>query len=546
MTDAAPNPATANEPPIMTVRSHNRALRLPVDGSLSVRTALDTTELRVRAACGGQGSCGACLIQTLDGDFNPPTLAERQKLLPDDLATGMRLACQLRPLGRCELYLEHPAPRSHWKCPNSERRYRAVRNPAIDQAVYGVAVDLGTTHIRLSLWNRQSGRFIASRYGINPQTAHGADVLTRLDAEQMLAPEKRHIGRMARYAIVDGIKDILSRDVGEVTPMLAQIGKILIVGNTAMLTLLCGNDGQQLYDPENWQKPLICHADNSASWRKDWRMPNVAIHIVQPLAGFIGSDLPAALIATAITDQKQPILLADFGTNTEIALWDGRTVWATSIPGGPAFEAVGIRNGMSADSGAICQVLKSADGWQLKTLDDAPVRGFCASGFIDAIAGLLAEQQIKPSGRFLHEPAATGFLLDANNPRTAIFAGDVDIFQRAKASTAAAMTQLLAVAGLTLNDLSALWICGSFGRHLDLASAFQVGLLPPLGTNKVRMLADASLAGCERLLLDPAGQALLDAIVERTRVLNLANDLEYENRFIDNLRLQPMPLVDRP
>ena len=529
---------------LATVRSDHQTLCLAVPSSQSVRQALDTTDLRVRAACGGLGSCGACLIQTVSGDFNPPTLAEHQKLLPEDLANGMRLACQLRPRTNCELYLEHPAPHSEWISLDARQLYQASANAAIADHVYGVAVDLGTTHIRLSLWNRQSGRRIASRYSINPQVACGADVLTRLDAERLGNQETIPIGQQARSAIINGVRDILSRDMGEITPILTDMGKVLIVGNTAMLSLLCGNHDDSLYQPENWQLPITCQPNDSHAWQQAWRMPHADIEIAQPLAGFIGSDLLADLLATDITEQTQPTLLADFGTNTEIALWDGRELLVTSVPGGPAFEGVGMRNGLSAETGAICKVSRLGETFQLQTLGDAPVRGFCASGFIDAIALLVETKQLKPSGRFSQPQPETGYLLQADKRKSAIFASDIDIFQRAKASTAAAMSQLLCLANLTINDLNTLWICGSFGQHLDLNSAYRVGLLPPVTANRVRLLPNASLAGCEKLLLNPASQSQLHNIVERAKVINLGGVFAYENRFIDNLRLQPMPITE--
>ncbi|MCQ8116952.1 ASKHA domain-containing protein [Methylomonas rosea] len=543
MTTITPNAGqTASQASDMlaTVSSDEQTLRVLLKPHLSVRQALDTTDLRVRAACGGLGTCGACLIQTVSGEFNPPTLAERQKLLPEDLAAGMRLACQLRPHSHCTLYLEHPAPHSAWKSLDPTQLYHASGNPAISEHFYGVAVDLGTTHIRLSVWNRQSGRRIGTRYSINPQVAHGADVLTRLNAERLDVQDCRRIGQQAREAIMDGIRDILSRDMGEITPVLAALGKVLIVGNTAMLTLICGNSGDSLYQPENWQSPIVCLPTDADAWRQIWRTPHADIDIAQPLAGFIGSDLLADLLATGITEQSQPMLLADFGTNTEIAVWDGTNLWASSVPGGPAFEGVGMRNGLTAEAGAICKV--SASG--LQTIGDAQARGYCASGFIDAIALLLDKKHLKPSGRFAEPPTEQGFLLQADVPKSAIFASDIDIFQRAKASTAAAMAQLLALAGLKVNELDRLWICGSFGQHLDLNSAFRVGLLPTLPSERISLLANASLAGCEQLLLNPAGPNLLNEIVQRARTINLGGVFEYENRFIDNLRLQPMPIEE--
>jgi len=178
----------------------------------------------------------------------------------------------------------------------------------------------------------------------------------------------------------------------------------------------------------------------------------------------IGSDLLADLLAATLSEHTRPMLLADFGTNTEIALWDGQTVWVTSVPGGPAFEGMGMRNGMTAEAGAICRVWKADGLWRVETIDGVSARGYCASGFIDcncAAIGGKAAQAVRTLCWFL---AGRRVLLDDANSRTAICSVDVDIFQRAKASTAAAMMQLLAFAGLKVDDLHRLWMCGSFGQ----------------------------------------------------------------------------------
>ena len=526
----------------ITVRSDVQNLKLNVDTITSIRLALDTTTLRVRAACGGLGTCGACAIQIISGECNPPTLAERQKLLPEDLARGVRLACQLRARSDCELYLEHPAPPSVWKSLDSHSLYQTKKgNADITEHVYAVAVDLGTTHIRLSLWNRQSGRRLGTRYGLNPQIADGADVLTRLDAERLDVQTSRRIGQQARTAIMQGIRDILSRDFGEISPILSELGRILIVGNTAMLTLICGDNGDRLYQPENWQLPIPCLPDDADEWRRAWHTPHAALDIVQPLAGFIGSDLLADVLATGITTSPSPALLLDFGTNTEIALWDGQQLWVTSVPGGPAFEGVGMRNGMTAEAGAICRVSRENNHWSLQTIDGAPARGFCASGFIDAVAALLNAKLLKMSGRFSNPNMSHAYCLEADNPRSALFASDIDIFQRAKASTAAALTQLMTMVGITACDLDKLWICGSLGQQLNLDSACRVGLLPALSRDRIKLLGNASLAGCEQLLIDPDANTRLDTIIAQAKVVNFGGVVDYETRFIDHLCLKPLP-----
>lgn len=511
-----------------------------VSAGTSVRDALDLTGLRVRAACGGTGGCGACGVTLIGGAVSPPTTAEYMKLLPAERMQGARLACQMRLQGDVLLRIDDPAPPSHWRSiPSEELMPSPGALPELDQHVYGVAVDLGTTHIRLALWNRKTGQRVATRRGPNPQGVFGADVLNRLSAARGNPARSEELARLARSAIVQALRDILKRDVGEVTPMLKEIGEVIVVGNTAMLALLSGQGGAALLDPDHWAGRIDCQPADQAAFHSQWFMPHAAIHLVDAVAGFIGSDLLADLLATRLTAGAAGALLLDVGTNTEIALWDGARLHVTAVPGGPAFEGVGLRNGMAAESGAICRVTQDL---QFETVADAPARGFCGSGLVDAVAVLLATGQLKASGRFAVSPGPDGFLLDSANPRTALFSQDIDTFQRAKAATAAAMTALLQRAGMGWADITRLCVCGAFGHRLDIAHAQAVGLLPPLDPARIELFADASLAGAEIGLLHPVGAAAFADLGERIAAINLSQVSDYDDCYIDHLRLRPIDM----
>ncbi|MRR51056.1 MAG: DUF4445 domain-containing protein [Rhodocyclaceae bacterium] len=517
---------------------------LTVPVGQSVRDALDSTELRVRAACGGSGTCGACLIRYLSGAVTSLTVAEYMKINAADRAEGVRLACQMRLTGDAEVRLDHPAPPSEWmSIPADDLLPVSRHRPELEHHIYGVAVDLGTTHIRVALWDRKRGKRIATRRGPNPQGIFGADVLNRLDSARSHPGRGAELAKLARSAIVQAVRDILARDVGEVTPMLAEIGQVIIVGNTAMLALLSGKGGNELLDPEAWLRRINCQPDDLTQWSSEWFMPHAGILLPQPVAGFVGSDLVADLIATGLTDGPPGSLLLDVGTNTEIALWDGDTLHITSVPGGPAFEGVGIRHGMAAEPGAICRVSAAGDGFALHLIGGGPstaARGLCGSGLADAVAVMLESGILRPSGRFALPPGPDGFRLDPENPRSAITAGDVDAFQRAKAATAAAMVALLESAGMEWRQLRRLCVCGAFGRHLDLAHAQAVGLLPTLASCPIELYADATLSGCEQALLSPDAGAMFSSLTAKTKTINLSLVDDYDDTYINHLRLRPL------
>jgi uncharacterized 2Fe-2S/4Fe-4S cluster protein (DUF4445 family) len=522
----------------LTVRSGGMTTTLAVGTRESVREVLDGTALRVRAACGGTGSCGACAVRLLAGTTTPPTTAEYQKLTADERAQGLRLACQLRLDGDAEILLEHPAPPSVWKSiPPDDLLPIDARLPELQKHLYGVAVDLGTTHIRVSLWDRKHGQRIATRRGPNPQATFGADVLNRLAAAR--SPEHaRELAKLARDAVVEAVHDMLARDVGEVTPMLAEIGHMVIAGNTAMLALLTGCGGEALLDPDNWQRPIDCQPDDDSDWRAAWHMPNARIEVLPPVAGFVGSDLLADLVATGFTDGPPGALLIDVGTNTEIALWDGTTVHVTSVPGGPAFESGGVGFGVPAEPGAISAVRRGDSGFEFDVIGGGDARGFCGSGLLDAVAVLLDAGILKPSGRFAIPCGADGYRLDPANPRTAITGNAVDAFQRAKAAMAAGISVLLSESGMKVEQIGRLHVCGAFGRRLNVANARALGLLPTLPMASAQLFSDATLGGCETLLMTPESRVALENVTRALRLVNVTLVIWYEDKYIEELRLQ--------
>lgn len=513
----------------------------------SVREALDTTPLRVRAACGGTGTCGACTVHLVSGTANPYTAAEYMRLDSGQRAEGLRLACQLRPEGDLEIRLNDPAPPSPWTSIHPENLTPGLGGmPELERHVYGVAVDLGTTHIRVALWDRKRGIRIATRRGPNPQSDFGADVLNRLDAARSSPTQAARIAGLARDAIIEALRDILARDLGSVSPMLAEIGQMIVVGNTAMLALLAEQGAGRLLDPANWQAAIDCRPSDPARWRSQWGMPNASIAVPAPVAGFVGSDLAAALLATGIAEGPPGGMLLDIGTNTEIALWTGSMLLATSVPGGPAFEGVGIRHGMPAEAGAVFRVRPGEGRFTCEVIGGGPADGLCGSGLVDGIAGLRAAGILKPSGRFAAAPGPDGFCLDPDSAKTAIVGADIDLFQRAKAAIAAAMEVLLGRAGMDWNGIEKLYVCGSFGSHLDIGNAQAVGLLPMVPEGRIRLAADATLAGCETALLSPDGITLLEWLTTRIETINLSLVDDFEKFYIDRLRLVPISPMTEP
>jgi len=518
--------------------------RLPFSPGLSIREILDATKLRVRSSCGGIGACGQCRVRIDQGEVTSPTTTEMNRLGPELIEQRFRLACQVRPIQGVRISMENPAPPSNWQAINDLDTLPQAsvsageRRPA--RHGYGVAVDLGTTQIRVSLLDLATGKRLAGRSGLNPQALFGADVLTRLLAASESAQRALEIGRLAVDAIGEALCDITSRE----DIALHSINHLMVVGNTAMLCLLAAKNHGLLLLPDHWMQSIDCLPQATAEWCKAWGLAAATpVELVPPLAGFVGSDLLAGVLATGLTTGPVGAMLIDFGTNSEMALWDGEVVWVTSAAGGPAFEGCGISCGMPAAPGAIYRAVMNGDNpaeFLFSVLGGGQAQGVCGSGLVDIIASLLRMGKLKKNGRLCPSIADRGVGLFQGEVPLALKGQDIDALQRAKAAIGAGVQCLLEQAGMRLDDLQRLCVCGAFGRYLDITNAQDIGLLPAIPAAAIELCGNTALAGCERLLLSDDVKTVLQPLQHKCRSANLSLVSEFEDLFVENLYLQPM------
>jgi uncharacterized 2Fe-2S/4Fe-4S cluster protein (DUF4445 family) len=531
--------------PILTVKSGKEEYRIPFIAAHSLRDILDATDVRVRSGCRGKGSCGLCRVRIEAGEAGPPTPNERVYLGPAELGQGIRLACQVVPEKDLRIELLAPAPKSRWRTLPGGMAQRGRRSPVIPlqelprnvSTPYGVAVDLGTTHITLSLYDLYCGRWLAGRYGVNPQMIHGSDVMTRLVAASEFPELAGEMSRQVVSAIGEALLDMAVREGIDI----GQVVRLVLVGNTAMLALLSGRNYGALLQPGLWMTPLDCLPENPGTWTHSFGIhPEARIEALPPLAGFVGSDLLAGVVTTRLTETGGGGLFIDFGTNSEIALWDGWTLWVTSAAGGPAFEESGISCGAPAEAGAIYR-FGCRDGlFDFSVIGDCEPRGICGSGLVDLIACLVRSGLLSDLGRFVPPVPGKGFALVRGERDILLSKRDVDMFQRAKAAIGAGVQVLLAHAAMGRAELRRICIGGFFGRFLDVANAREIGLLPGKPPDPVELCGNTSLAGCADTLLSSVALDRLKNLHDYARLIDLSHCPEFNEQFLNNLYLRPM------
>jgi uncharacterized 2Fe-2S/4Fe-4S cluster protein (DUF4445 family) len=463
-----------------------------------------------------------------------------------ELDQGIRLACQVTPTQDLRIVILAPASKSHWRnLPDEAGRHvrHLASSPWKDLppeviAPCGVAVDLGTTHISLSLYSLSTGKWLAGRYGPNPQMRYGSDVMTRLVVATASPEQARSMRRQVLEAIGEALLDVSAREGINIERTV----RLTLVGNTAMLALLSGQNYDLLLQPSHWTSPVDWLSDHPDLGDVTLGIhPRAQIEAIRPLAGYVGSDLLAGVMSTGLIEDEPGGLFIDFGTNSEIALWDGRVLRVTSAAGGPAFEGSGIHCGVPADDGAISRVSLQSGMIEFAVIGDSEPRGLCGSGLVDLIAALVRSGRVTRKGQFGPGVSGEGFVLTRGERPIVLTKRDVDSIQRAKAAVGAGVQVLLTQAAMTCKDLRRICIGGLFGRFLDVVNAQEIGLLPVVPVERVELCGNAALAGCAEALLSPVEVRRMEDLRAQAGIVSLSRWPGFDDLYLDNLFLQPMP-----
>jgi uncharacterized 2Fe-2S/4Fe-4S cluster protein (DUF4445 family) len=410
----------------------------------------------------------------------------------------------------------------------------------------GLAVDLGTSKLAGYLVDLESGETLATAGAMNPQARFGEDVISRI-AYVGRRPSGAGELREAAIQALEGILDELSSAAGVAR---SQIVEVAIVGNTAMHHLLLGLPVSQLgaapYMPAAAQAMDLSPAQ--IGLRLD---PGVRVHLPPLLAGFVGSDHLAVLLATGLWRTEQTVAAIDIGTNTEISLADHGRLLCCSCASGPALEGAHIRHGMRAGPGAIERVRIDGGLVTVHTIAGAPAQGICGSGLVDA--GAPSRPPATLDARAAPDPRAPGvrpgkggrgweFVLVAatdglHGMDIVVTSSDVRQLQLAKAAIRAGLQVLAQEAGVQEQMIEQVDVAGAFGSYLNIRSAVRLGMLPTLPRGRFRQVGNAAGLGARQLLGSTEQRAAEGEIVRRMQYVELATHPGFAAAFVQAMQL---------
>ncbi|MBU1052764.1 MAG: DUF4445 domain-containing protein [Proteobacteria bacterium] len=564
------------------------------------------------SSCGSQGTCGKCRVFIISGHVSPITNEEKEKISAKDIERGCRLACLTRvydevkvkippkslissqrlqvagngktaaldPLvkryditlsppsmldqksdqtalfayldsqyGLKDLKIDLSAQRqlplvlraNEWKAQIVLRGREIIMAGESGKRLLGLAVDLGTTKIAAYLADLETGEILAAKAVVNRQMAYGQDLMARLN--HAMGKEAETL----RQAAADDINQLI-RELCKGTDLSGdQILEAVVVGNTAMHHLFLGLPVRQLA-----LAPYIPAVSDSMDIKaRDLGLaiaPGAYVHLLPNIAGFVGADHVAVLLATGIYNTEKTTIGIDIGTNTEISLAVKDRLLSTSCASGPAFEGAHIKYGMRAEGGAIEKVKITGSSVEIRTINNEPPVGICGSGILDAIAQLRKAGIIDRMGKMLAHPLVRDgekgqefVLVYAQNSGSGtditITETDISEILMAKAAIAAALNILLEETKLTWDEVDEILIAGAFGSYIDVASAIEIGMFAAVPMNRFSQIGNAAGTGAKLALLSKEQRELSMAITRKATYVELTNHPQYLRKFSRAIRL---------
>ncbi len=430
--------------------------------------------------------------------------------------------------------------------------------PGFVDRITGIAIDIGSTTVAGHLCDLTTGEILASAGQMNPQIRFGEDLMSRV-SYVMLNPggdvELTTAIRTALDELTSELIETANHELSESGDGLTtdHVLDIVLVGNPIMHHLALGIDPTPL-----GQSPFPLATDaavhtSAADLSIDARWSSV--YVAPCIAGHVGADTAAAILAEAPHHGTSIQLLVDVGTNAEIVLGNSTRLLAASSPTGPAFEGAQISSGQRATAGAIERVKVDRDtleptfrviGSELwsdeEGFGDATastgVTGICGSGIIEIISelflcGLIDSQGVivgaaaERTGRI--EPDGRTFSYRLTDS-VAVTQADVRAIQLAKAALRAGIDLLLERA--ELQSVDEVRLAGAFGAHIDPLHAMVLGLIPDAPLDQVRSVGNAAGSGAVRALLSQAQRQDMERAVHSVTKIETAIEPRFQELFV--------------
>ena len=518
-----------------------------IEEGRTLKEAASELGLEIESLCGGKQKCGKCRVVVEEGQENLSTMEESEKklLTDEEIDANYRLSCAAKVMGPVSVTIPEESRASEMVILEGGEEFAVKVEPDSVSERYGMAFDIGTTTVVGYLTDLNSGEVVAIGSIMNPQVFFGEDVMSRI---AYTTKNKDGLEELHKI-IIDALNKIIKNVTSKAGIKPTDIAKATAVGNTAMHHLFLGIDPKSLgvapfapvlSDPTDVRAVELGLDTGEAAY----------VHMLPNVAGFVGADNVAVLIASEPYNQSGVTLTIDVGTNGEIVLSNNGKLMAASCATGPALEGAHIKHGMRAKPGAIEHLKIDPATFDVKcrVIGNVKPTGICGSGVVDAVAELFSAKIIQKNAKF-DENIKTKRLRKSNGGWEFVIAtkeetgaGDIVITQKdisevqlAKGALYAGAKILMKRAGVSKVDR--IFLAGAFGSHIDPKSALAIGMLPECPLENIRAIGNAAGDGARMALLNRGKRKEAEKIARKIEYIELTLEPDFEKEFVNAMHI---------
>ena len=442
----------------------------------------------------------------------------------------------------------------------------AVRNneeiiavfPGFKDELFGIAVDVGSTTIAAHLCDLSTGEVSGSAGLMNPQIRFGEDLMSRVSYIMMNEGGEKDLTRVVREAINEIITTIISENNIDAEDIL----EMTLVGNPIMHHLVLGIDPTEL-----GAAPFALATDLSADIKAKELNLNINsgayVYVLPCVAGHVGADAAAVLLAEEPFNKDEISLIVDVGTNAEIILGNNQRLLAASSPTGPAFEGAQISSGQRAAPGAIeraridpetleprfkvigCDLWSDDEDFEVN-IPVGGITGICGSGIIEIVAEMFLNKIINQDGkinkalsetssRIIEDGRTYSYVLHDGEQVIKITQNDIRAIQLAKAALYAGVKLLMHK--LSIEKVDRIRLAGAFGSHIDVKYAMALGLIPDCLVDEVSSAGNAAGTGARVTLLDKESRNKLEGEGRKIEKIETAVEPSFQEEFVSAMAI---------
>ncbi len=430
--------------------------------------------------------------------------------------------------------------------------------PGFKDRLLGIAIDIGSTTIAAHLCNLASGEVIGSAGVMNPQIRFGEDLMSRVSYVMLNPGGDVEMTRVVREAL----NTLIAKLTTDAEAALEDVFELTLVGNPIMHHLLLGISPVEL-----GTAPFALATDSAINLPASALDLNVAAgaraYVFPCIAGHVGADTAAMLLAEAPWENDAMTLLVDVGTNAEIVLGNSKRLLAASSPTGPAFEGAQISCGQRAAPGAIdrvridretlearfrvigCELWSDDPGFD-EAIEEIGITGICGTGIIEAVAELFLSGVIDPEGRIVGAMAERSprvvpdertfrYVIHEGSRSVSVSQNDVRAIQLAKGALYAGVRLLMDHLGIDRVDR--IRLAGAFGSHIDVKYAMVLGMIPDCVLSNVSSAGNAAGTGAVAALLDGSARRTIESKVRTIEKIETAVEPAFQEHFVNAMAI---------